>query len=111
MNIVKLNDAEPGNILLEDVFNFQGLLLLKKDTALSEKNLRMLKSWGVHEITIKGNFNKGIDANSKSFSELKILVEKELINRCGNIEDEPVMQEIIKAAAIVLAKRKMKNEK
>ena len=109
MNIVKLSDAEPGKMLSEDVFNFQGLLLLKKETVLTEKNIRMLKSWGIHEIIIEGYSKKDVDLKSRTFNELITSIENELIKRIDDIENEPVMLEIIKTASGLLARTKNKN--
>ena len=111
MKIDQLSDIEPGNRLAEDIFNFQGLLLLKKDTMLSEKNIRMLKSWGVSEVQIKGNVSDHHDNAGPSSEELRGLVRKKLQERFGNIDDDPIMQEIMATALNLMMKRAVNHEK
>ena len=47
MRPILLKDACAGMSLAADAVNGQQMLLLKKGTALTEKSLQMLKSWGV----------------------------------------------------------------
>ena len=47
MRRIQLKEAQVDMILAADIDNAQQMLLLKKGTCLTAKNLRMLKSWGI----------------------------------------------------------------
>jgi hypothetical protein len=50
---ILLKEAQPGMSLAADALNAQQMLLLKKGVLLTEKNLRILKSWGVETISVQ----------------------------------------------------------
>ncbi len=50
---ISINDLEPGFIVAKDVYGLSGLLIIKKDTILSEKTIDLLKS-AFNHTTVKG---------------------------------------------------------
>lgn len=50
---ISINDLEPGFIVAKDVYGLSGLLIIKKDTVLSEKTIDLLKS-AFNHTTAKG---------------------------------------------------------
>ena len=112
MTVEKLTNLLPGNLLIEDIFNFQGLLLLKKGMRLTEKNLRMLKSWGVSEVRVAGADEKAVpdgpqDPDNDGRKDIEAKVKEKFIGDTDN----PVMGEIMSAAVELLAKRRHGNGK
>ena len=104
-----LTHLKPGMILSEDVQNFQGLLLLKAGTALSEKNIKILKTWGVTSVEIDGDGEKNRQNISDSPSDLKMAIEAEMKERFSNTLGHPVMEEVMKVATEIKIEKSMKN--
>ena len=55
---VKIDDLKSGMILAQPVRNAQGVLLLDTGARITKKNIRIFKSWGVSEVSVKGNISK-----------------------------------------------------
>ena len=102
---LKVDELKPGMILARSVYNQQDLLLLEKDSSLTKKRIWMIKTWGIDQVSIKG---KPIEDNRTDFEvELasKETIEKELKAKFADVLEDPVMQEIMKAAGRQLQKR------
>lgn len=52
---IKITDVEEGMILIEDVKGAQGRLLLTKDTKITAKHIRVMKTWGVNVVHVEGD--------------------------------------------------------
>lgn len=50
---VKADALASGMVLAEDLRNFKGRLILKKETCLSPKDLRIIKMWGITEAKVE----------------------------------------------------------
>jgi hypothetical protein len=102
---LKIEELKPGMILARSVYNQQDLLLLEKDSSLTKKRIWMIKTWGIDQVSIKG---KPIEDNRTDFEvelESKETIEKELKAKFADVLEDPVMQEIMKAAGRQLQKR------
>jgi hypothetical protein len=55
MSQFTIDDVAPGMVLAKDAIDRNGRVLLRAETELSEKHLRMLKSWGVEHLDIVGD--------------------------------------------------------
>ncbi len=99
-----IDEIMPGMILAKAVHNHQDSLLLDAGAKLTEKSIRMLKSWGVRSIWIKGQspVTDTQEASSKSAGTSEI--EMALAERFADVRDDPVMLEIMRAASRVLSK-------
>ena len=99
-----------GMILSEPVFDFHGLLLLKKGSKLSKKNISMLKSWGVVSVIIDGEFED--DDNQLYGVDIKLneKINNELKEKFSEVLNNPVMDEIKRAACRLLVKKAVDNE-
>ena len=111
---LKIDELKPGMILARSVYNQQDLLLLEKDSALTKKRIWMIKTWGIDQVSIKG---KPLEDNRTDFEaelENKDTIEKELKAKFADVIEDPIMQEIMKAAGRQLHKRlsdpKQENE-
>jgi hypothetical protein len=102
---LKIDQLKPGMILSEPVHNQSGLLLLEKDASLTKRRIWMLKTWGIEKVSVKGKSkadgNKTIVEAELETSET---IEKELQAKFADVIDDPVMQEILKAASRQLQK-------
>jgi DNA-binding NtrC family response regulator len=102
---LKINQLRPGMVLSEPVHNQSGLLLLEKDASLTKKRIWMLKTWGIEKVSVKGK-SKADGTKTRVATETESIetIEKELKAKFADVIDDPVMQEILKAAARQLQK-------
>lgn len=49
---MRLEQIEPGMRLAKDVYDPHGTVLLRAGILISERHIRALTSWGIHEVTI-----------------------------------------------------------
>lgn len=101
---LNIEDLKPGMILARPVRNHQGVLLLEADAKISKKNIRIFKSWGILEISIKGNLSESNSSTKVGETEVKESLEKQLKEKFSDVLDDPVMTEIFNAARILLMK-------
>lgn len=101
---LNIEDIRPGMILAQPVRNHQGVLLLEAGARISKKNIRIFKSWGVLEITIKGNETEAEGRTGDTEFRAKESIEKELKEKFCEVLDDPVMVEIFNAARNQLMK-------
>jgi hypothetical protein len=59
---VVINNLTPGMLLGADVRDRSGRLLLKAGTELDDRNIHILRTWGVAEVEIAGADEGGTDA-------------------------------------------------
>ena len=95
---VNIVDLKPGMVLAQSVQNHQGVLLLDAGTKLTPKDIRIFKSWGVNEFTVKGDLNESKTAAEPLAAGEEDTVEMELKEKFSDVLDDPVMAEIFKAA-------------
>jgi hypothetical protein len=106
---VNIVDLKPGMVLAQSVQNHQGVLLLDAGTKITKKNIRIFKSWGVIEVSVKGELNELKAAAETPVAEVKDTVEMELKEKFSDVLDDPVMVEIFNAARKQLMKDLPKN--
>jgi hypothetical protein len=95
---VKTAEAKAGMVLASDAVNPFGALLLRAGHILSEKNIRMLKSWGVGSImVVKEEDEEGQEsAEAAPFNDRS--VEEEVKRRFSRCLDDPIMAEVMRVA-------------
>ena len=105
--MIKLNvdELKQGMILARPVRNHQGILLLEAGAKITRKNIRIFKSWGVSEITIKGNLTEARKSPGNDDSKTRDSIEKQLREKFSDVLDDPVMVGIFNAARNQLIKR------
>ena len=96
---VNIVDLKPGMVLAQSVRNHQGVLLLDAGTKITKKNIRIFKSWGVIEISVKGELDELKATGETPVAGVKDTVEMELKAKFSDVLDDPVMVEIFKAAS------------
>jgi hypothetical protein len=108
---LKIEELKPGMTLARSVYNQQDLLLLEKDTSLTKKRIWMLKTWGIDQVSVKGKSQGEGKGDFEAELETKETIETELKAKFEDVIDEPVMQEIMKAAGRQLQKSMIDQEK
>ena len=107
---VGIEDLKPGMILEHPVKNHQGVLLLEARAKITKKNIRILKSWGVEEVTVKGEVLRVNDSTFQPESQIAESDEMQLKEKFSDVLDDPVMVEIFNAASRQLNKDLPNNE-
>ena len=107
---VRLDNLKPGMILAQPVRNHQGVLLLEAGARISKKNIRIFKSWGVLEVSVKGIVAENQDRIEDTELRVKASIVKELKEKFCDVLDDPVMVEIFNAASKQLTRDFQKNE-
>ena len=107
---VGIEELKPGMILDRPVNNHQGVLLLEAGAKVTKKNIRIFKSWGVNEVTVKGEVSRATDSAGRP--ELRINESDEILlkKKFADVLDDPVMDEIYNAASRQLNKELQNNE-
>ncbi len=54
MPVIKISEVKEGMVLADDVLNERGQLLLRQETELTARSLKILKSWRVGKINVRG---------------------------------------------------------
>ena len=96
---VDIEDLKPGMILEQAVKNNQGVRLLDAGARITKKNIRIFKSWGVTDITVKGREIRANGTSGQPEPRIKESEEMHLKEKFADVLDDPVMVEIYKAAS------------
>jgi hypothetical protein len=102
---LKIDALKPGMVLARSVYNRQESLLLEKGTALTKKRIWMLKTWGIDQVSVKGQGQTETASVPAVEFETRDSIERELRAKFADVIAEPVMQVIMKAAGRQLQKR------
>ena len=55
MGVIHINKLKPGMILDQEVRDINGRLLLKSQKEIQSSHIRIFKTWGITEVSIRGN--------------------------------------------------------
>jgi hypothetical protein len=102
---VTIENVKPAMILAKAVYNHQESLLLDAGAKITEKNIRMFKSWGVAYVWVKGDSPDAGPKKQATGVDSVAAIEIELAEKFADVMDNPVMVEIMQAASRVLSKR------
>lgn len=119
MATINVYALKPGMVTEAAVYDQQGTMLIKAGEELSEKHIRVLKSWGVATVNIQGQVQGSVQGSA--FSEeanlarvkpsstapqpLRGNLEKRLNAKFAGFADDAVMQVIKTTALDILAQR------
>ena len=101
---INIDDLKRGMVLARSVCNQQDQLLLEKGTSLTKKRIWMLKTWGIDVVSVKGRALKDESTDYEVEFKTRESIEKELQAKFADVIQDPVMQEIMKAASRQLQK-------
>ena len=107
---VNIVDLKPGTVLAQPVRNHQGVLLLDAGAKITKKTIRIFKSWGVAEVTVKGQVDPETDGAGRPEPRINASEEIQLKEKFIDVLDDPVMVEIFNAASRQLSKDLAKDE-
>ncbi len=105
MRRLSLVEAQPDMILASDIVNDQQMLLLKKGAALNDKNIKMLKSWGVAVVEIESESDSASDTVPSDGGMDGDDIAKRIEERFGPLGDDEVMREIRRVATDIIVNR------
>ena len=90
MGTVNVNDVEDGMVLLSEVSNKHGNVLLRQGDRLTEKTIMLLKSWGITEVDIKGFDERHLPLEGNIFEDdlREVWYQKFLYYRRPDIPDD-----------------------
>lgn len=82
---ISVSELKPGMIVSRDVYNDNGVIVLKENTELTESIIERFKKMGIEYIYVKGE---------KRFSKSKEETLKEVEKRFNRTEGKPIMDRI-----------------
>jgi hypothetical protein len=103
MKMCDVRDCKPGMILAEPVFTSQGVLLLSGGVALTEKNIWVMKSWGVRTLSVESDSKGGAD--ECAMPDPSGSIEDELRRKFGDTLENEIMLELMSLAGQVIEAR------
>jgi hypothetical protein len=106
---LELKDLKPGMALAETVRNSQGVTLLPRGKRLDERNIRIMKAWGVGRIRVEGGAETEAPGSASEEKDAES-IEAALREKFAGLTQNPVMEAIMKAAGKrLLFRRKEKK--
>jgi hypothetical protein len=109
MPILNLDDVKPGMTLAEAVRSHQDQLLLDGGRRITEKSIRIFKSWGIRRVAVKFGPTGDHPGDGVASPGLATADEEDLRARFGNGLTDPLMVAIMQAAGRQLAARQKKK--
>ncbi|GAB1259032.1 hypothetical protein [Aurantivibrio plasticivorans] len=92
MGKLTVSQVEPGMIVEEDVRAPAGQLLLGAGAELSEKTIRVLKTWGVNTIKVEGEGdgagNTAVNLSEEDLAAAKRMIQHRFVKT--DISEEPM---------------------
>lgn len=109
MGVLSVNDLEDGMVLASDVSNKHGNVLLKKGDMINEKQIMLLKSWGITKADIKGVDRDQVEKREMEelSTDLIASIEKDLKDLFPSFGDNPLMEELYRVTKKFKMKRAM----
>jgi hypothetical protein len=111
MYLIDLEKAKPGMTLAKSVHTIQDMLLLKADVRLTEKNIHVLKSWGIHELWVVEAVDNENAGKSELGNELRVSIDDALKAKFSDTLSDPLMGEIMRISGNILEKRLSNKDK
>ncbi len=105
MRQVPIQRLEPGMRVGKAVRAAGGALLLKEGAALTDRNIWVLKSWGIPSVWVEGLPDSGEDRPDDGRGSEQRAMEERVRERFQGTLDHPAMEVIMKVAIQILARR------
>jgi hypothetical protein len=101
----RLDELRPGMVAARPVYNLHNILLLQEGALLTEKVLRVLKTWGVSSVHVRNEqeSQESGDAGPGAKGPGSLLTD--LRKRYGGDPRQPAAREILRVAALQIDKR------
>ncbi len=108
--ILAIDELEPGMILDEPVRTHQDRLLLEAGRRITERSIRLFKTWGIRRVAVRLPGEKGKPPVSEAIPQDEERILRRLEGRSGEGGNDPVMRELLRAAARQLRLRRLAGE-
>jgi predicted nucleotidyltransferase len=97
MGRLSINHVLPGMLLAKDAYTFRKQLLLPTGTILSDKNIELMKAWGVSEVDTEGCSEPTLAEVEMRLTQIPALAAANLAidNRFSKVQDDAMMREIL----------------
>lgn len=97
MTLVKVDNLVPGVVLSKDVFDSNSRLLLSKGRAIENKDIRLMKMWGIFDVDIDSVDTESAAPNASADSKQLRVVAEEIkrLFKCVDIT-HPAVKEIVR---------------
>lgn len=96
---VPVQSLKPGRILAADAKNAHGQLLIRKGMEVTDRHMRVLKSWGVVEVQIEGDPTDAADemVTEQYSPEILERARVEVMERMShNSIEHPAIDELVR---------------
>ncbi|MFZ1987218.1 MAG: HDOD domain-containing protein [Desulfatitalea sp.] len=97
MALVKVEKLVQGAVLAEDVLDGNARLLLAKGQAVGDKQIRVLKMWGIFEVEVEGAEAAAETEGSEADSEQMAAVGAQIHKVFGTVDlEHPAVREVVR---------------
>ena len=86
MALIETSELTPGMTTLEPVINSQGNILLAKEVEITDKHIRILKTWGISVVHIKDEVR---DTLPSKLTENELGTIRSIIERKMKLNPDP----------------------
>jgi hypothetical protein len=100
MGRLSIDHVQSGMVLAKDAYTFRKQLLLPTGTLLNEKNIEMMKAWGVSEVDTEGCSEPDLAEVERRISQTPALAKANVVldHRFSDVMNDPIMREILTIA-------------
>jgi HD-like signal output (HDOD) protein len=97
MALVSIEQLDLGMILVEDVKDMNGRLLIANGVRIEAPHIRVLKMWGISEVSVEGDDPGPEGSKSVVNTEQMDLAAREIIKAFADLDlEHPAIKEIVK---------------
>lgn len=109
MGLLSIKNLQTGMVLTDDLTDRTGRLLMTRGTVLTEKYLKICKTWGVVEARIEGMSSDDMNASALNvFDPAEIAKASEFVGKrfCHADKDDPAVRELVRLCILRTAEGK-----
>jgi hypothetical protein len=106
MGIINIKDLKPKMVLLGDIKDCRGRLLISKGTVLNDNYLKICKMWGVVEADVQGVSPEDLYASAiNSFDAAAVTAAEQIVQErfCHNDMTHPAIRELVRLSTLRIA--------
>jgi HD-like signal output (HDOD) protein len=97
MALVSIDQLDLGMTLAEDVKDMNGRLLISNGVRIEAPHIRVLKMWGICEVTVEGDDPVSEGTSSDANTDQMDMAAREIIKAFADLDIEhPVIKEVVK---------------
>jgi hypothetical protein len=108
--VLGIEELKPGMVLAESVRNHQNQLLLDVGRKVTDKSIRVFKSWGIRRVAVRTGPAGEYEHSASPAAGASLALDESLKARFAEVVHDPIMAAIMQAAGRQLAvHRRRKN--